>query len=287
VNAAGSAKPKGRSPSYPSITLQKAIERAGQLFKVERQYPTAVEAVVRHWGYAGVTGPAGMTVAALKKYGLAEDEGSKSERKLRLTDLAVQILNHPDPEARAAAIREAALMPAIHREMWDRYGAELPSDGNLMWMLQREDSFTETGAQEFIRQYRSTVDFANLTQAGSDQPTESRQDDDGSGSFSDDEPKQQSEVMTRALEARAAGEKRSRESALREAKGDFGMGATSDATSVAIPLPSGGSIIVQAVLPLSEANWIYFTAVLGAMKPGFTGDKSMPRARPDGSSGGD
>ena len=40
-------------------------------------------------------------------------------------------------------------------------------------------------------------------------------------------------------------------------------------TAVPIPLPGGGTITVQAALPITEANWDYWLAVLTAMKPGL------------------
>src|SRR5690348_16423785 len=133
----------GRSPAYPAINLETAIRRARELYEKERQHPTSVETIVRHWGYKSLNGPASQTLAALKKFGLLTDEGRGTDRRGRLTHLAVDILANPNAAARANAIKQAALLPAIHRELWDKYQNNPPSDANLRWDLLRQRGFTE------------------------------------------------------------------------------------------------------------------------------------------------
>jgi hypothetical protein len=57
-----------------------AIRLARELYERERQHPTPVEKIVQYWGYKGMTGPAGLSLAALKKFGLMTDEGKGAER---------------------------------------------------------------------------------------------------------------------------------------------------------------------------------------------------------------
>src|ERR1700748_2267930 len=153
---------KGRRPAYPAIALEKAIQRVRQLYTRDKQYAIPVTSLPDIWGYNSLNGPAGLTISALKKFGLVNDEGAKDERRIKVTDSAVYILNHPSSDARAEAIRNAALLPPIHREIWDEYGTSLPSDANLVWRLTRERGFTESGAKEFIREWRETMEFAGL-----------------------------------------------------------------------------------------------------------------------------
>lgn len=249
-------RPQGRSPSYPALTLQKAIERVGQLYDKEKQYPTPVETVVKHWNYSGVTGPAGLTVAALKKFGLLTDEGSKTDRRVRVTDLAVQILNHPNAEKRQEGIRAAALAPTAHSELWAEYGANLPSDQHLTWTLTRDRGYTESGARDFIKEYKSTIDFAGLL----DTPPVETSDDE-------DEEVDEDEALDRN-----EGEPENKGD-----RADKNMGAQrrqspkDGRSAINIPLPNGEFVVVEGKLPLSEQEWAYFLAVLNVMKPGFTG----------------
>lgn len=151
---------KGRSPSYPGIPLEVAIARARTIYDKEGRHPAPMGAITGHWGYKSpTTGPASVTYAALIKFGLLTAEGTGVDRLGRLSQLAMDILVKPNP---SDEIREAALHPPIHAEMWSEYGPDLPSDENLRYRLVAQRGFTENGCQDFIRQYRDTVTFAKL-----------------------------------------------------------------------------------------------------------------------------
>ena len=250
-NGTVAKRPKGRSPAYPAINLETAIQRARQLHARERQHPTPVATIAAHWNYKSLNGPGSQTLAALKKYGLIEDEGAGSERKARLSELADVILAHPDGEHQQAAIREAALRPAMHRELWEKYHDDLPSDRNLRWELTHERGFTETGAHEFIPVYKATVSFARLA----DHVAGPVQDHDGQGAEDydreDDEAQPEPEVR--------------QQDDLRQGR----RGPASSSMSYPIPLVGGGAVLVEGEFPISERDWNQFMAVLAAMKPGL------------------
>lgn len=156
-------KPKGRSPSYPGIGLGDAIEKAAVLYQKEGRHAAPADVITTHWGYKPKTGPSLVAVAALKKFGLLEDEGGNGSRWARLTPLALSIvLDEADSPERQQHVREAALTPPIHAELWNESGGRLPSDQNLRRTLVLERGFTDSGAQQFIRQFKSTIAFAGL-----------------------------------------------------------------------------------------------------------------------------
>ncbi len=152
-------KPRGRSPNYPGISLGTAIDKARKLYESERRHAAPISVVTSIWGYSSpTTGYATVAVAALKKYGLLLDEKADGERLLRLSELAMDILLNPEPRE---AIQQAALLPPLHKEMWETYGSRLPSFDTLRWMLVKR-GFTESGVQDFLRVYRETITFAKL-----------------------------------------------------------------------------------------------------------------------------
>src|SRR5207249_11431587 len=63
-------KSKPRSPSYPGINLEEAIERAKIIYERERRHETAENTILEHWGYKPKSGAGIMTLAALKAFGL-------------------------------------------------------------------------------------------------------------------------------------------------------------------------------------------------------------------------
>jgi hypothetical protein len=156
-------KRKGRSPSYPGIGLRDAIEKARVLYEKEGRHPAHMDVITDHWGYKPKTGPGLVSIAALKKFGLLEDVEGNGSRGARLTELALSILlqEEDSPEWRRQ-VQGAALLPAIHRELWEQFDGRLPSDQNLRRVLVLDRGFTESGVHQFIRQFKSTIAFAGL-----------------------------------------------------------------------------------------------------------------------------
>ena len=105
-------------------------------------------------------------VAALIKYGLLEDQGSGAARQVRLTETARLIIGDRRPGSldRQRLIREAALKPSIHQEMWESLSSDVewPSDDSIHYDLTMKKRFTPSGAKEFMREFKATIEFAGL-----------------------------------------------------------------------------------------------------------------------------
>lgn len=154
----GSDKKKVRSPSFPAIDLREAVERARALYEAERRNAARPEIVVAHWGYSPKSSGGLQAIAALRAYGLVEGEGV-----VRLADQGVHLaLDDPGAPQWTAMAREAALAPPVHARLWERYGADLPSDKNLRSFLVLELGFNEGAVDLCLRNYRETLGFAGL-----------------------------------------------------------------------------------------------------------------------------
>lgn len=183
-----------RSPSYPSISLDEAIERAKVLYKYEKRNPTTPEVLVTHWGYSPKASNGRLLIATLKKYGLLEEVTGGATRVLRLTRLAMDIILLEEPEhreERMKAIQEAALMPKIHSDLWEKWGADLPSDPSIRAHLIRERNFNDSYVNTFIKEYKRTLSFAKLDDANSFARGGAN---DTIGESGDDEPRQTARV---------------------------------------------------------------------------------------------
>jgi hypothetical protein len=223
---------KGRSPNYPGLDLGAALEKARALYQRERNHAAAVETILEHWGYKPKSGGGLVAFAALKKFGLVEDSGTGADRKAKLTARALDIIHdeRSDSKERRDAIRAAALEPSIHRELFDTYKGVLPSDQNLRYNLLRERGFTESGANEFIREIRATFTFAGIT---------------GSGSLSDEEedkPSESEDGMSAAAEPLVSDSRRDQEEP--ESK-DF---------TFTVTLYGGRLATVKAPVPMTKRN---------------------------------
>ena len=176
---------RGRSPSYPGIALDTALQRAEQLHDQDGQSPGRASTVLAHWGYGPKSGQGLVVLAALAKYGLIDDQGVGDARRIKVSDRAKRILldQRDDSPERRQLVQEAALTPPIHREIWQECSGALPSDENLRHSLIFDRSFTESGARDFIRQFRQTVEFAGLRSGTipvdpEDEPPEDQPPDD-------------------------------------------------------------------------------------------------------------
>lgn len=151
-----------RSPNYPGIPLNKAVDRAEVLYGIARRNAAPAKLVLERWGYSPKSGAGMVTLAAVKHFGLIEDEGRGDNRQVKLSDGAITIILSPHGDERAAAIKAAALRPAMHRVLWEKYGSELPSQDVVRYYLLQEHGFSENGARDLIHEYRETIQFAGL-----------------------------------------------------------------------------------------------------------------------------
>src|SRR5579863_3947203 len=104
---------RDRSPPFPFIPLERAIGRAREFEASYRRSAGRLANVLGVWGYTAKSSGGFQTMAALKAFGLMEDEGTGAERKFKLTDLALRILKDERPGKREEGIKEAALKPKL------------------------------------------------------------------------------------------------------------------------------------------------------------------------------
>jgi hypothetical protein len=153
---------KERSPSFPFISLPKAVERAQAFYDAHRRNGARLVTVADTWGYAQSSSGLQQTVGALKSYGLLEDVGRGQDRRIQLTDLANRILHDSRPGAKEASIKEAALRPRLFAEYAEKWLPNRPNDSHCLSELHLDRGFTPAAAQTFLRAFDETVTFANL-----------------------------------------------------------------------------------------------------------------------------
>jgi hypothetical protein len=149
-----------RSPNYPAVSLPEAVELVAKLYQREKRSPVDPERAALAWGYSSLSGPPRSKLSALRKYGLVDD----GPQGIRVSDRALTILNPLDAQEKEAALRDAALEPALFRELASFPGA---SDENLASRLVRV-GFTEAGARLAVASFRETMSLAGPEATGYD-----------------------------------------------------------------------------------------------------------------------
>ena len=142
-----------RSPNYPAIPLEEAINRARTIYEQEHTHVTAPDVVAKAMDYGGLNGTSRTMISALKKFGLLQAEGNG----LKISDDAVDIFELPKSDTMAQEARKrAAFKPTLFAEFRETYGEQLPSDLSLRHTLIKR-GFNPRTAGEVIQIYKDTV----------------------------------------------------------------------------------------------------------------------------------
>ena len=175
-------KTKTRSPNYPAIGLQAAINKTRMLWDDHQHHAVPLQAAAETFNQSLKSSSFMQAVGALAQFGLVDDQGRGTSRKLSVSKRAQDIFLHPESSERHShALAEAALLPAVHRELWDRYEHQLPtSDGVIRAYLisDREDGvFNKSVVDAFIEQFRGSLAFAGVQPGWGGDQAESESED--------------------------------------------------------------------------------------------------------------
>jgi len=153
------SRKKIRSPSFPFIGLREALDRARTFYEAEQRNAARPETAAAHWGYSAKSSGGKQTIAALRAFGLLDGDSL-----VKLSGRALRILldEREGSEERLRLVQQAALMPPVHARLWERYGADFPSPQTLRLSLILDEGFNENSVDDFLTEYRETLEYARL-----------------------------------------------------------------------------------------------------------------------------
>ncbi len=152
-----------RSPSYPSMPLEEALQKVRMVYAEDKRAWTSRSVILKHLGFTDEkSGPANRSLSALRQYGLLEER----DGQLRVSDTAYTalVLSDSSPE-KPKKIAEAALNPKIFKELWSIYGPDLASDETMADFLIHKKEFNPASAPEVVSAFRKTIAFAKLQES--------------------------------------------------------------------------------------------------------------------------
>src|SRR3990172_4531220 len=148
-----------RSPSYPMLSLEEAIQKIQILWEKDRNKTIPIEAAYGHLGYKKVGGYASRVIAALKKFGLISEKQNDIILTAEALDLALHDLSD---SIYVETVRNLAFKPTIYEKLFNEYNGNLPSDATLKIKLIKEHEFNPDKVDGFLSDFRRTIEFANL-----------------------------------------------------------------------------------------------------------------------------
>jgi hypothetical protein len=160
-----------RSPAYPYLDLQESVDKLEMFHQAESLHHTPVNVAATDIGYKDGSNRGWRAIASLTSFGLLDEEGSKENRQVFLSELGKEIVHFgsKDSEDAKRAIREAALKPAIYADLWALWlkdGQSLPSEESMKRFLIKEKAFNPQSVDDFIKGFKNTLNYAGLIKDG-------------------------------------------------------------------------------------------------------------------------
>lgn len=154
--------PKDRSPSFPFIPLQTAVERLMGLEQTFGRHDTPANKVGRAWKMKDGSSQAFQTMAALKAFGFLDYRGSGPARATFITEEGRIYLRAQQESIKRDVLRRAALKPKLIEKFWHIWGSDRPIDDVCLDDLHFKYGFTLSAAETFLRVYDATISYAGL-----------------------------------------------------------------------------------------------------------------------------
>ncbi|KKQ95649.1 MAG: hypothetical protein UV74_C0013G0248 [Candidatus Woesebacteria bacterium GW2011_GWB1_43_14] len=154
-------KTKERSASYPSITLEDAINYSAKLQTAFSKSAFSRDNAVKEMGYEKVTGPVGMKVASLVHFGLLGREGNA----YRNTDLSLSFAHPIDDNDLQTAKQLAVTAPKLYKTLLNEFaGHAVPTA--LSSILVRSHKIGQKVADNVANIFRKSIEYAGVYQNG-------------------------------------------------------------------------------------------------------------------------
>src|SRR5260370_7031185 len=111
-----------RSPSFPSLPLNSAIERLAAFEKYFGRHPASADQAGRAWGLK----TADQTIAALRYFGLLDYAGRAADRQITISEDGRNYLHAQQDAVNQEILKPAPLRPKVIRTFWSPWGAGPP-----------------------------------------------------------------------------------------------------------------------------------------------------------------
>ncbi len=145
---------------FPFINLTKALDRAKALYDNDKggkglKMPVAFSA----WGYSDKSSGGFQTVAALKSYGLLEDEGANDDRSVKLTTDARQYFQTEIEDDQAQLRARFAGRPVLMAHLLDHWDSGTVDDPVARTYLKTGIGLNEQSARSALGIYKDNLSF--------------------------------------------------------------------------------------------------------------------------------
>lgn len=116
------------------------------------------------WGYSPKSSGGFQTISALKSYGLLDDDGVNSDRKVKLTNEARHYFLDERDEHKNALLAKFALTPPLFKSLWEDDGWKegIPADTVARSRLKLDRQMNDQSSRSLLSIFKENVQFAGL-----------------------------------------------------------------------------------------------------------------------------
>lgn len=157
-----------RSPLYPIVGLDIAIQKLEKFYNVEGQNTVSREAAIEALGYKGASGASLQMLATLIQYELLEKAGTG---EIKISDIGLALIVGTETE-KQESILKAAKKPLIFEEILNQFSSNKPSERSLLsFLIQRKPKgYVHSSAKKIINSFFDTMELANLYETEYNKP---------------------------------------------------------------------------------------------------------------------
>jgi len=161
-------KPKRqRSPNYPNYGLRDCVAFIKKIYEKYSAGEVHIDDAVKQAGHSPTSSTAPRVLAALSSFGLTESRGTKSNKFLKLSRLALEILLEEEGSIKSFdLLKQAALNDSSMSAIWAKWETEIPAEDTIRKVLLLEMGYSPDGAARFASVIVDTYDFAQLKSQG-------------------------------------------------------------------------------------------------------------------------
>ena len=152
---------RDRSPQFPSIPLEVALNRLATFEQHFKRSPARPDNVGAAWDLDSKAYVHRIS-AALRYFGLLDNQGSGQDRRIVVSEEGRRYLMARQDSIKKELIQELALRPKQINLLWEKWGADRPADDVRLDTLTFEHGFSRGGAADFLKVYDATISFSGL-----------------------------------------------------------------------------------------------------------------------------
>jgi len=180
------AQQRDRSPAFPVVSLETALQRLAEFEAHFKRTPARPDKVGDAWNIK-TKAYADRIAAALRYFGLLEYQGTGKDRNVVISEEGRKYLRTQQDEKKRELAKIAALRPKQIAIYWKDWGNDRPADAACLDAL-IDNGFSEAGARDFLKVYDATISFAGLSEsdkhlaeAGEEGSDYAEDEDEGTG----------------------------------------------------------------------------------------------------------